>query len=298
MKLSSLIFEQDGKPKVLVMAGGGGAGKSTFLKQVKLDLPVLNPDKYVEGDGMHLAAAAKVVEKEVGELVSQGKSFVWDTTASNPAKVEGLRNAGYDVMMVMVYTHPLISFLANFERERKIPKMGVLSTWASAYGLIESYKKMLGDNFHLVSNDRGGKYDKQIAAFNSAAQKGGEALSAFLESLDVEAKSTFSKPVEMSKEEEAAFAELQAQTDIPQDDEGGMKYLKRDFLKNPSLYEKQGFSRLEKRYEAYLRDKAKRDAKYISTLDTIATLLSSSQIKDMEAEEASAVATKVQEFLS
>jgi len=298
MKLKDLIFEADGKPKAVVMAGGGGAGKSTFLKQVDVTVPVLNPDKYVEGQDMHLAAASKMVEKEVQEMVSQGKSFIWDTTASNPAKVEGLLQAGYDVMMVMVYTHPMISFLSNFERERKIPKIGVLSTWQGAYSLVETYRKMLGDNFHLVSNTRGGKYDKQIEAFNAAAQKGGQALSDFLDSLDVETKSTFSKEVEMSKEDAELFGSLLNQTDIPQDDEGGMKYLQRDFLKNPSLYEKQGFGRLEKRYEAYLRDKEKREQKYISTLDSIAATLQSPAIKGMEAEDASSVAGKVQQFLS
>jgi predicted kinase len=298
MKLKDLIFEADGKPKAVVMAGGGGAGKSTFLKQVDVTVPVLNPDKYVEGQDMHLAAASKMVEKEVQEMVSQGKSFIWDTTASNPAKVESLLQAGYDVMMVMVYTHPMISFLSNFERERKIPKIGVLSTWQGAYSLIETYRKMLGDNFHLVSNTRGGKYDKQIEAFNAAAQKGGQALSDFLDSLDVETKSTFSKEVEMSKEDAELFGSLLNQTDIPQDDEGGMKYLQRDFLKNPSLYEKQGFGRLEKRYEAYLRDKEKREQKYISTLDSIAATLQSPAIKGMEAEDTSSVAGKVQQFLS
>ena len=298
MKLTDLIFEADGKPKAVVMAGGGGAGKSTFLKQVDTNVPVLNPDKYVEGQDMHLAAASKMVEKEVGEMVDQRKSFIWDTTASNPAKVQGLLEAGYDVMMVMVYTHPIISFISNFQRERKIPKIGVLSTWAGSYGLIEQYRKMLGSNFHLVSNTRGGQYDKEIKGFNAAAQKGGEALGDFLESLGMETKSTFSKAVEMGKEDAEAFGALINQTDIPQDDAGGMKYLQRDFLKTKHLYDKQGIDRLKKRYDAYLKQKANADAKYINTLEQIADLLSSPAIKGMEAEEASSVAGKVQQFLS
>lgn len=298
MKLLDLIFEADGKPKALVMAGGGGAGKSTFLKQVKTDVPVLNPDKYVEGQDMHLAAASKMVEKEVEEMVSQGKSFIWDTTASNPAKVQGLLQAGYDVMMVMVYTHPIISFMANFERERKIPKIGVLSTWAGAYGLIEQYQKMLGSNFHLVSNDRGGKYDKEIKEFEAAAQKGGQALADYIESLDIETKSTFGKEVEMDKADAEAFGALINQTNIPQDDAGGMKYLQRDFLKSKHLYEKDGVDRLNKRYEAYLKQKANADTKYVGTLDTIANMLSAPAIKNMKAEDPSAVANQVQEFLS
>ena len=34
MKLTSIILEQDGRPKVLVMAGGAGAGKSYVLDQI------------------------------------------------------------------------------------------------------------------------------------------------------------------------------------------------------------------------------------------------------------------------
>ena len=298
MKLTDLIFEADGKPKAVVMAGGGGAGKSTFLKQVKTDVPVLNPDKYVEGQDMHLAVASKMVEKEVEEMVAQKKSFIWDTTASNPAKVQGLLEAGYDVMMVMVYTHPIISFISNFQRERKIPKIGVLSTWAGSYSLIEQYRKMLGSNFHLVSNTRGGQYDKEIKGFNAAAQKGGEALAEYLESLGMETKSTFSKEVEMGKEDAEAFGALINQTDIPQDDAGGMKYLQRDFLKSKHLYDKQGIGRLEKRYDAYLKQKANADLKYVNTLDQIADLLSSPAIKNMEDESASEVANQVQQFLS
>jgi hypothetical protein len=50
-------------------------------------------------------------------------------------------------MMIMVYAHPIVSFLRNFKRERKVPKMAVLSTWNSVYGNIDTYKSKLGDNF-------------------------------------------------------------------------------------------------------------------------------------------------------
>ena len=139
MKLTQIILEQDGRPKVLVMGGGGGAGKSYVLDQIKIPsgVEIFNPDKYVEADNMHLAAASKLVDSEVENAKEERRNIVWDTTAANKQKVLDLIEAGYDVMMVMVYTHPIISFISNFQRDRKIPKAGVVSTWANVYSLVD-----------------------------------------------------------------------------------------------------------------------------------------------------------------
>ena len=125
IKLLDLIQEQDqSKPKAVVMAGGAGAGKSFLIKQLGLiSLPMFNPDRYVE-DPDHpfhnnLAAASGQADKDVAAAAETGKSLVWDTTASNPAKIENLLNKGYDVYMVMVYTHPMIAFINNFSRQEK-----------------------------------------------------------------------------------------------------------------------------------------------------------------------------------
>ena len=50
MKLSDIILaEATAKPKVVVMAGGAGTGKSYLLNLLDLDsLHLVNPDKYVE----------------------------------------------------------------------------------------------------------------------------------------------------------------------------------------------------------------------------------------------------------
>jgi len=185
MKLSQLILEAKAKPKAVIMAGGAGAGKSYLLNQLDLGgLTVYNPDKYVE-DKEHpyygnLSAAANQVNQDVEDASQNKENFIWDTTASNSKKVQDLIVKGYEVFMVMVYTHPLISFISNFERERQIPKTAVFSTWRDVYQQIGYYKGVLGDNFMLFANDRGGKYDKEIKEFNVAARNGSNGISDYL----------------------------------------------------------------------------------------------------------------------
>ncbi len=138
-KLLSLIQEQTGNPKAVVMAGGTGTGKSFLMKQLDLiSLPMFNPDKYVE-DPDHpaynnLSQGARLADKEAEELSDSKTSFVWDTTASNPKKVKSLVDKGYNVFMVMVYTHPMISYISNFSRaDRNVPGSAVFSTWRNVY---------------------------------------------------------------------------------------------------------------------------------------------------------------------
>ncbi len=171
---------------MVVMAGGAGAGKSYLLNKVKSKLPdvkILNPDTYVEDKDSPMynnltKASAQIDDVDVPNTINSGESFIWDTTASNAAKMLGgeyrrkqvkgiLNTEGYDEMMVMVYTHPMVSFLRNFKRERKVPTVGVLSTWNNVYGNIEAYKNKLGDNFILYqAPDK--EYQKEIDAFNKA----------------------------------------------------------------------------------------------------------------------------------
>ena len=123
IKLSEIILEQTGRPKAIVMAGAAGAGKTYLLQQLNLSsLPQINADKYIE-DPDHpaynnLGAGARLADQEAEEAAEGGTSFVWDTTASNPKKIQSIIDKGYDVYIVMVYTHPMISYISNFSRKR------------------------------------------------------------------------------------------------------------------------------------------------------------------------------------
>lgn len=229
------ILEITGNPKAIIMAGGGGAGKSFILNQLKLNLKVYNPDKYIEGEGMPLVTASNLVEKEIQEAVQNRESFIWDTTAGNPSKIENIVQAGYDVAMVMVYTHPIVSLLSNFERSnRSMPLPAVLSTWRNTYSLISTYKQMLGDRFYLVLNTRADQFKEDIESFNAAAKQGSKGIQQFTKNLisqnPEKYKSTFSKPFDFESKEESIAYEKEVQgLDFNREDESMVKNLKKHF---------------------------------------------------------------------
>ena len=213
MKLTQLILEARNKPKLVVMAGGAGAGKSYLLNQLDLgSLPLVNPDKYVEDPDSpaynKLSPGVALANKEAESLSNEKTSFVWDTTASNPAKVKDFLTKGYDVYMVMVYTHPMIAYISNSGRERQVPSSAVFSTWRNVYQLIEDYNKMLKGNLSIFVNNRGGKYEKEVKEFDTAAQNGAAGISDYLERYNEKndiGGSSFRQPYEMSKQEEEEF---------------------------------------------------------------------------------------------
>lgn len=162
LKLRHLINEIVNGPKAIIMAGGASVGKSTLLKSLSNSLEgfeVINADKHVEDKASpmygNLAAASSHIKKvELPNAIKSKRNLVYDTTASNLKTmtpiIQELKDAGYDIMMVMVYAHPIVSFVRNFKRERKLPAAAVLSTWINTYSLIEDYKKIFGPKFILV----------------------------------------------------------------------------------------------------------------------------------------------------
>jgi len=250
IKLLDLIQEQDESiPKAVVMAGGAGAGKSFLIKQLGLTgLAMFNPDKYVE-DPAHpyhnnLSAASGQVDKDVAAAAETGKSLIWDTTASNPSKIQNLLDKGYDVYMIMVYTHPMIAFINNFSRQRRVPKSAVFSTWRNVYDLIGRYKDMLGDSFSLSINMRNNKFAKEVEGFNKAAERGVEGVTNYLEDYMEQNGgkdafgSTFRKDYELpSQEAIQAFNQEMTDIEFDRENESMVKELKKYWVK---FYDKNG----------------------------------------------------------
>ena len=305
MKLTSIILEQDGRPKALIMAGGAGAGKSYVLDQIRIPsgVEILNPDKYVEADNIHLSVASRMVDSEAEKRKEEGRSFVWDTTASNKEKVVQLMEAGYDVMMIMVYTHPIVAFISNFQRDRKVPKIGVVSTWTNVYSLVDDYQRLLGDNFQFFVNLRGGKFNKEIEEFNKAAKKGGRGIYDYLNDMmskDPEAyASTFRTPYDIEDPEALkAYEEETKGIDFDRDDESLVKQLKKYFM---TTYEKKGVGpgadRMAKKVDSIVTQRDKEADRYMGDLDKIADMLNSSKFQNMmESDSINDIKTKVNQF--
>ena len=237
IKLTDLILEAKNRPKLVVMAGGAGAGKSYLLNQLDLgSLPLVNPDKYVEDPDSpaynKLTPGVALANKEAEALSNEKTSFVWDTTASNPAKVKDFLTKGYDVYMVMVYTHPMIAYISNAGRERQVPSSAVFSTWRNVYQLIEDYNKMLKGNLSIFVNNRGGKYEKEVKEFDTAAQNGAAGISDYLERYNEKndiGGSSFRQPYEMSKQEEEEFYNAVKNVDFDTEDYSEDRALKKYF---------------------------------------------------------------------
>ncbi len=294
MKLIRIILEEkEPKPKAVVMAGGAGAGKSHLLRKLDLNsLPSFNPDTYVEDPSStmynNLAQASVQVGKDVEKASDAGESFVWDTTASNPQKVKDLLSKGYDVFMIMVYTHPMISFISNFSRERRIPKSAVFTTWKNVYSLIDDYQRLLGENFKLFVNLRDSKYDTEIEGFNKAAKRGVNGvvdyLTSYMESHGgVESfSSTFRSEFKLSGKELAEFNEDMRGIKYDNTNNSLVKYLQKYWF---SFYEKKGEGPGREKMENKLKsillniEKQKRGEKEV--LEDIANMITNQNFQSL-----------------
>jgi predicted kinase len=307
IKLTDLILEAQGRPKVIVMAGGAGAGKSYLLNQLDLgSLPQVNPDKYVE-DPKHpaynnLSQGARLADQEAEELSSNKETFVWDTTASNPKKVKELIDKGYDVYMVMVYTHPMVSFISNFSRKRNIPAAAVFSTWRNVYQLISDYSKMTKGNISIFVSDRGGKYKGEIEAFNTAAKNGPLGIKDYLQKYSEKngiEGSTFRKPINMSSQEEEEFIKATQGIDWDKDSYGEDRAIKDAFLK---AYQKNGVGpgadKLKEAVKKYRERKAKQEERENEVLENISEMLFSPKFQELlQHSSPQEIDQKVQAFL-
>lgn len=243
IKLRDLLKEIENQPKAIVMAGGAGAGKSTFVKQIKPDLQKagwqeLNADKYVEDKDSpmynNLAKASSQIEKvDLPNAVKSGKSFLYDTTGTNTERVKNIADSGYDVMMIMVYTNPIVSFMRNFKRERKVPTVGVLNSWNRVYKNIADYKSIFGNNFYLVDTGVTPEEQKMVDEFQTAYKSG--KLKEFFEQIlsSGEFKSTFRKepgkektPEELAKSKELVDTQIDILADQFDDIEKQVEQLK------------------------------------------------------------------------
>ncbi len=101
------------KKQLWVLAGGNGAGKSTFYQTqlATMGLPFINADRiaeelFPESAESHSYDAAKIAAYMREQLITQGESFCFETVFSHPSKIDFLAQAkanGYEIVLVFIH---------------------------------------------------------------------------------------------------------------------------------------------------------------------------------------------------
>ena len=186
IKLVDLLLEVQGKPKAIILAGAPGAGKGSILGGLNLSgLKTFNLDDTIAAlskvDGFTLnqkdtdaenrskfmkamaQASKKLKSEQIPQAIANRESFILDGTSASKNQtvklVNQLEQAGYDVLMLYVYTDLETSLKRNQERfeksggeDRSLMPGAVVSTWNSVTKNFDTYKEMFGNNFVSVAN--------------------------------------------------------------------------------------------------------------------------------------------------
>ncbi|MCL6415791.1 AAA family ATPase [Aestuariirhabdus sp. Z084] len=96
-----------------LLAGGNGAGKSTFYRTrlEPLGIPFVNADLiarelYPDTPEIHSYEAAMVAEEKRMGLLEEGRSFCFETVFSHPSKIDFVARAkalGYQIILVFIH---------------------------------------------------------------------------------------------------------------------------------------------------------------------------------------------------
>ena len=186
ISLMQLLKEVQGRPVAILLAGAPGAGKGSVLADLDLSgLKTLNLDDTIAAlsktDGFTLnqktadaedrskfmKAMAQATKKLKGEQIPQAiankESFILDGTSASKNQtiklVNELKEAGYEVMMLYVYTDLETSLKRNQERfeksggeDRSLQPGAVLRTWNQVTQNFRDYQDLFGDKFVSVAN--------------------------------------------------------------------------------------------------------------------------------------------------
>ena len=185
IKLVDLLEQVQGKPKAIILAGAPGAGKGSILGDLDLSgLKTFNLDDTIAAlsktDGFTLnqkaadaedrskfmkamqAATKKLKGEQIPQAIADRESFILDGTSASKNQtiklLDQLKQAGYDVLMLYVYTDLETSLKRNQERfeksegeDRSLLPGAVLSTWKDVTKNFDLYKSMF-NNFVSVAN--------------------------------------------------------------------------------------------------------------------------------------------------
>jgi len=195
ISLVQLLHEVESNPKAIILAGAPGAGKGFVLKgldlsglkilniddifidklkqaNVSLDLKNATPEERSE-QAKAMAAANKEFKGDLENVIAGKQSFVLDGTAASYKKTAELKQqldeAGYDVMMLYVYTDLERALKQNEKRfeksggkDRSLAPAIVMRTWKNVTDNIKPYFNLFEPNFVAVANTLEGQRIEDI----------------------------------------------------------------------------------------------------------------------------------------
>ena len=186
ISLIQLLKEVQDSPKAIILAGAPGSGKGTILRDLNLSkFKILNIDDTIAAlskqDQFTLdqktadfenrskfmsamqTAAKQLKTQDLPQTILNKESFILDGTSSSSNQTLKLKSqleeAGYEVMMLYVYTELETSLKRNEERfeksggeDRSLLPGAVLGTWLMVAKNFPLYQQLFGNNFVSVAN--------------------------------------------------------------------------------------------------------------------------------------------------
>lgn len=150
--------------RLVIMAGLPGSGKSFIRSQRYADLEVIDCDEikktipsYDPKNPTTTHSQSKVLEQQaIYSALGAGKSFVYDTTATNWSRIAKLifdaKGLGYEVELCYVSVSLKTAMERNAKRERVVPTDVIERKFAELpYSLL--VLQNLVDNYIVVKND-------------------------------------------------------------------------------------------------------------------------------------------------
>ena len=185
ISLISLLKESQSTPKALILAGAPGAGKGSVLNKLNLKgIKILNLDNTIlalskkekftlnqkdtdyENRSKFMkamsSASKQLKDTDIPNTMTNKESFILDGTSASFKQTNqlysDLKEAGYEVMMLYVYTDLETSLKRNenrFEKskgeDRSLMPSAIFKTWYDVTKNFEPYQKLF-NNFVSVSN--------------------------------------------------------------------------------------------------------------------------------------------------
>ena len=169
------------RKQLWVLAGGNGAGKSTFYRTqlAPLGLPFVNADilakeVYPQSPEEHSYDAAKLATEIRFRLLHEGRNFCFETVFSHPSKIDFVAQAkalGYEIILVFIHLDTVSLNQARVaqrlsEGGHNVPDEKVASRIPR---LLQNIKKTLPlcDQVRILNNSRIDSPFQQVAVIRN-----------------------------------------------------------------------------------------------------------------------------------